>query len=183
MYYLPATEDFQNRYLFNGGGGGSVDGGMALGAGLVYGAASGATDGGFTQGSNTQLTANQISAGGNGTIQWSKLESFGYQAIHEMTVTGKELTRAFFNVSETDLKAYYLGCSEGGREGHQSTQKYPTDFNGVDAAAPGHVFSDHATGTGLAKRRDGVRRGIIPVLAPFERSRRISSRRVMRMTV
>lgn len=111
-FWLPAPESFSNRYLSNGGGGWSVSGANSLMSGLPFGAASGATDGGF---GSSGLTAALLMAGGNGTIAWSRWESFSYQAIHEMTVTGKELTRAFYNVSATDLKSYYLGCSEGGR--------------------------------------------------------------------
>lgn len=87
-------------------------------------------------------------AGGNGTTAWSRFESFAYQAIHEMTVTGKELTRGVYNISSTDLKSYYMGCSEGGREGHKSTQRYPADFDGVLAAAPAIFWPVHQLAQG-----------------------------------
>lgn len=144
-FWLPAPESFSNRYLSNGGGGWSVSGANSLMSGLPFGAASGATDGGF---GSSGLTAALLMAGGNGTIAWSRWESFSYQAIHEMTVTGKELTRAFYNVSATDLKSYYLGCSEGGREGHQSTQRYPKDFDGVMAGAPAMYWPVHQLAQG-----------------------------------
>jgi len=35
---------------------------------------------------------------------------FGYQAIHEMTLLGKEFTKGFFNMTKDDkLYAYYQG--------------------------------------------------------------------------
>ena len=77
----------------------SVSGALALLAGLPYGAASVATDGGFG-GFMSQLTV-QLLAVVNGTTDWSPLDSFACKAIHEMTVTGKELTTAFYNVSST----------------------------------------------------------------------------------
>ncbi len=138
QFWLPATEEFNNRWLTLGGGGWSVSGAGSLPAGLAYGAASGATDGGFG-GFSSSLTTNLLSTV-NGTIAWSRLESFAYQAIHEMTVTGKELTSAFYNLTDDALKSYYMGCSEGGREGHQSTQRYPLDFDGVIGAAPAMYF-------------------------------------------
>ncbi|KAL7420961.1 hypothetical protein Q5752_003845 [Cryptotrichosporon argae] len=136
-FYLPDPSTYANRYLTNGGGGWSVDGSGALDAGLVYDAVSGATDGGFGYGG--ELTAELLNPV-NGTVAWSRLESFGFEAIHQLTVNGKALARGFYNITTDELKSYYLGCSEGGREGHQSTQKYPYDFDGVVAAAPAMYF-------------------------------------------
>ncbi|KAK6214429.1 hypothetical protein LQW54_004336 [Pestalotiopsis sp. IQ-011] len=147
QFWLPDLPLFQNRYLSNGGGGWSVSGANSLGSGLSYGAVSGATDGGFG-GFNSGLTAEILASGGNGTVQWSSLESFAYQAIHEMTVTGKELTKAFYNITDDELKSYYLGCSEGGREGHMSTQRFPEDFDGVAAGAPAMYFPVHQLAQG-----------------------------------
>lgn len=138
QFWLPATGNFSNRWLTLGGGGWSVSGSQGQPGGLPYGAASGITDGGFG-GFSSSLTANLLSTV-NGTIAWSRLESFAYQAIHEMTVTGKELTKAFYNLTEDALRSYYQGCSEGGREGHMSTQRYPLDFDGVIGAAPAMYF-------------------------------------------
>ncbi|KZP23964.1 tannase and feruloyl esterase, partial [Athelia psychrophila] len=137
-FWLPATEGFNNRWLTLGGGGWSVSGSSSQPAGVAYGAAAGITDGGFG-GFSSSLTANLLSPV-NGTIAWSRLESFAYQAIHEMTVTGKELTAAFYNLTDDALKSYYMGCSEGGREGHMSTQRFPLDFDGVIGAAPAMYF-------------------------------------------
>ncbi|GFZ52162.1 hypothetical protein JCM24511_09935 [Saitozyma sp. JCM 24511] len=145
-YWLPDPGSYKNRWLTLGGGGWSVDGSGSLDAGPAYGAASGATDGGFG-GAGSQLSATLLSKV-NGTIEWSRLESFAYQAIHEMTVTGKELARGFYNISADQLKSYYLGCSEGGREGHMSTQRFPDDFDGVVAAAPAFYFPVHQLAQG-----------------------------------
>lgn len=134
QFWLPVRSNFSNRYLTVGGGGWSVSGRADQAAGLSYGAVSGITDGGFGgfSSSLTSVLLNPV----NGTVEWSRLESFAYQATHEMTVTGKELTNAYYNLGNGTLKSYYYGCSEGGREGHMSTQRYPRDFNGVIGAAP-----------------------------------------------
>lgn len=148
QFWLPSTSQFKNRYLSSGGGGWSVAGASNLPAGLAYGAASGATDGGFGGfGFMSQLTS-QLLSPVPGTIVWSRLESFAYQAIHEMTVTGKELTNAYYGLANNTLKSYYIGCSEGGREGHMSTQRYPLDFDGVIGAAPAMYFPVHQLAQG-----------------------------------
>lgn len=54
-----------------------------------------------------------------------------------MASTGKELTKAFYNITDSQLKSYYMGCSEGGREGLKAVQTYADDYDGVIAAAPG----------------------------------------------
>lgn len=144
---MPAPEQFSGRWLSLGGGGWSVSGSGNLPAGVAYNAAAGVTDGGFG-GFSSSLTAELLSAGGHGTIAWSRIESFAYQAIHEMTVTSKELTRSSYNITSDELKSYYMGCSEGGREGHQSTQRYPDDFNGVLAGAPAMYFPVHQLAQG-----------------------------------
>ncbi|KAH8647242.1 Tannase/feruloyl esterase [Xylariales sp. PMI_506] len=135
QFWVPEPSQFQGRYLTNGGGGWMVSGFYNLGAGLSYGAVSGTTDAGFG-GFESSLTSQLLQAAGNGTMDWNRVESMGYQAIHELTVTGKELTKAFYNITDDELYSYYLGCSEGGREGHMSTQRYPEDFDGVVAGAP-----------------------------------------------
>ncbi|KAJ7252119.1 tannase and feruloyl esterase-domain-containing protein [Mycena haematopus] len=103
---------------------------------LSYGAVSGATDGGFG-GFGTSLTPAILQAGGNDTIAWPPMQSYAYLANHELTVTGKQLAMAFYNISASQLKSYYMGCSEGGREGLKAAQTYAADYDGIIAAAPG----------------------------------------------
>ena len=104
---------------------------MGLEAGIVYGAATGTTDGGFG-GWNAQISDVILAA--NGTLNDTMLNAFGYNAIHEMTVLGKELSKKFYNSS--DLYSYYQGCSEGGREGWSQVQRYGAQFDGAAIGAP-----------------------------------------------
>lgn len=72
---------------------------------------------------------------------------FGYQGIYEQTVIGKELTRRFFNMSDTKLYSYYQGCSEGGREGWSQIQRFGDELDGAVTGAPafryGHQQVQH----------------------------------------
>lgn len=134
-YYIPAPDQFQNRYLTIGGGGWAITStdtaGAGLPIGLPHGAVSGTTDGGF--GSFSAQVTDVILAG-NGTMNDTMLLSFAYRSLHEVTVLGKELTRNYFNTS--DLYAYYAGCSEGGREGWSQAQHYGDEFDGLSIGAP-----------------------------------------------
>jgi feruloyl esterase len=62
-----------------------------------------------------------------------KLVDFGYRAIHEMTVAAKRVIDAHYG--RAPQFSYFNGCSQGGRQGITSAQRYPADFNGIVAGA------------------------------------------------
>ncbi|KAI1615381.1 feruloyl esterase-like protein B precursor [Exophiala viscosa] len=133
-YWLPAPQNFQNRYLSTGGGGYAINSGNgSLPGGIIYGAAAGATDGGF---GSFSISADEVILLANGTINRDVLYAFGYEAIHEMSIIGKQLTQNFFNMSNTKLYSYYQGCSEGGREGWSQLQRFGDQFDGAVTGAP-----------------------------------------------
>lgn len=138
-YWLPAPESFQNRFLSTGGGGFAITSGSgSLPGGIIYGAAAGTTDGGFGSFSTNSDAVFLIQ---NGTVNWESLFMFGYQAIHEMTAIGKELTKNFFNMTDSKLYSYYQGCSEGGRDGWSQVQRYGDEWDGAITGAPAFRFS------------------------------------------
>jgi feruloyl esterase len=63
-----------------------------------------------------------------------KAKDFSYRAIHEMTVAGKQLAAAFYD--QPHRRAYYQGCSTGGRMGLMEAQRYPDDYDLISAGAP-----------------------------------------------
>jgi feruloyl esterase len=60
-----------------------------------------------------------------------RIKDFGYRAIHLMTLRGKEIVRAFYQ--QNAQKAYFDGCSEGGRNALMEAQRFPEDYNGIIA--------------------------------------------------
>ena len=67
---------------------------------------------------------------------------FGYQALGEMTIVGKPLTKAFYSMANsTKLYTYYEGCSDGGREGMSQVQRWGEEYDGVIAGAPAFRFA------------------------------------------
>ncbi|PWY64459.1 tannase [Aspergillus eucalypticola CBS 122712] len=139
MFWLPAPDEFQNRYLSTGGGGMAINSGnSSLPGGVMYGAVTGATDGGF---GSFDLDEDDVFLAANGTIDYEALYMFGYKAHHEMSVIGKQFTRNFFNMTEsTKLYAYYQACSEGGREGWSQIQRYD-DWDGAVVGAPAFRYA------------------------------------------
>jgi pimeloyl-ACP methyl ester carboxylesterase len=66
-----------------------------------------------------------------------KVEDFGYRANVETNLLARKLIKAFYGVDAS--RAYWVGCSQGGREGMTLSQKYPDLWDGfvVGAPAPG----------------------------------------------
>jgi tannase/feruloyl esterase len=62
-----------------------------------------------------------------------KLVDFAYRAIHEMAVAAKAVVPAFYG--SAPRYSYFNGCSQGGRQGITSAQRYPEDFDGIVAGA------------------------------------------------
>ena len=68
-----------------------------------------------------------------------KLIDFGYRAVHEMTVTGKAITKAFYD--KAPAHAYWNGCSSGGKQGLKEAQNFPNDYDGILAGAPANYWT------------------------------------------
>ena len=131
-YWFPAPTDFKNRFLAVGGEGYSISlGDQSLPSGVIYGAVTGTTDGGF-DGFNQDFDAAFLLA--NGTIDYDALYMFGYQALGEMSVLGKEITKGFYTTDQ--VYTYFSGCSDGGREAWSQVQKWGSVYDGVVAGAP-----------------------------------------------
>lgn len=63
-----------------------------------------------------------------------KIIDFGYRAIHEMTANAKAITSAYYGAGPR--RAYFDGCSNGGRQALMEAQRYPEDYDGILAGAP-----------------------------------------------
>ncbi len=59
---------------------------------------------------------------------------YAYRAIHIEAVVGKQIVEAYYGKPHS--KAYYLGCSTGGRQGVNAALRYPDDFDGIVSGAP-----------------------------------------------
>ncbi|CAI7581821.1 unnamed protein product [Penicillium pancosmium] len=143
-YWMPLAENFQNRFLATGGSAYEISngsGGADMSGGVAYGAVTGLTDGGLPYWGSTDF--DDVVLLGNGTANWPAIYNFAYQAIGEMTAIGKVFTKNYFGLSSSASKrssdkvyTYYMGCSEGGREGMSQVQKAPDLYDGIIAGAP-----------------------------------------------
>ncbi len=71
-----------------------------------------------------------------------KVIDFGWRSVHEMNVTSKRIIAAFY---DDELRySYFTGCSAGGRQAMKEAQRFPTDFDGIVAGAPGADWTGRA---------------------------------------
>jgi feruloyl esterase len=68
-----------------------------------------------------------------------KLIDYAFRAVHTTADTAKKLVRAYYG--EPQSRAYFDGCSTGGRQGLISAQRFPQDFDGIVVGAPVLNFS------------------------------------------
>jgi len=68
-----------------------------------------------------------------------KLIDFGYRAVHEMTVEARSLVEAFYG--RPAERAYWAGCSTGGKQGLTEAQRFPLDYDAIVAGAPANDWT------------------------------------------
>lgn len=112
----------------NGAWGGSVQYG-ALAAAVQRGYAAASTDTGHT-GTDASFAMGHP----------EKLVDFGYRAVHETAVQSKATIAALYGTQPRF--SYFNGCSGGGRQAFMEAQRYPQDFDGIVAGAPGYDRTD-----------------------------------------
>ena len=124
VYRLP--EKWNGKLLGLGGGGwaGNVTLGSAT-PGLKSGYATAQTNGGHPSTSpwDTDWTSNP-----------EAVTDFAYRAINRMTVAGKTVVQAYYGRKQD--KAYFHGCSTGGRMALMEAQRFPDDYDAIIAEAP-----------------------------------------------
>ena len=64
---------------------------------------------------------------------------WGHRATHEMTVAAKAIVAAYYG--RPAARAYFTGCSGGGRQGLMEAQRYPADYDGIVAGDPTADFT------------------------------------------
>jgi len=59
---------------------------------------------------------------------------YQYRAVHQVTVAAKELVKGHYGGAIS--RAYFDGCSTGGRQGMIEANRYPDDYDGIIAGDP-----------------------------------------------
>jgi hypothetical protein len=129
--WLPRTEAWNGKLMASGSGGYGGSLGpprLSMRPALRAGYATAATDLGH---------AGDGSAGDDAS--WAlghpeRVKDFGYRANHVTAEFAKAMVAAYYGAAPK--RAYFNGCSDGGREALMEAQRYPGDFDGIVAGAP-----------------------------------------------
>lgn len=122
--WLPAPDKWNERLLGAGVGGSAGTfnySDMASGVNAGYAAVS--TDSGHKMADKAWMLDRQ------------KEENYAYRAEHLMTEAAKKLVAAYYG--RPAKHSYFLGCSGGGRQALKEMQRFPGDYDGIVAGAPG----------------------------------------------
>jgi feruloyl esterase len=122
------TRSWNGRFMGTGGGGFLGGAPQSLPPQVAQGFACGATDTGHEGGSAS------FALDAKGGLNWQSIRDNAYLGIHDMTVTGKALTEAFYG--KAPRYSYFIGGSTGGRQGLSEAQRYPADYNGIVSSFP-----------------------------------------------
>ena len=109
-------------------------GGRSMASGLERGYATASTDTGHVGGSAEF-----------GYEHPEKVVDFGWRSVHEMTVTAKQVIGAYYG--DGPQYSYWFGCSAGGRQAMKEAQRFPEDYDGIIAGAPGNDWMGRAAGS------------------------------------
>lgn len=123
--WLPLTS-WNGRFQGTGGGG--------YAAGVFESSLAPAVKDGYAAASTDAGAASDIETPTDLASNPDLLTNFASRSLHDMAVAGKAITAEFYG--HPAAHAYWNGCSTGGRQGLMSAQRYPTDYNGIVAAAP-----------------------------------------------
>lgn len=73
-----------------------------------------------------------------------KLIDWAYRAVHENAIAAKAIVEAHYG--DASRRAYFDGCSTGGRQALGEAQRYPADFNGIVDGDPGINLTHQTAG-------------------------------------
>ncbi len=88
-----------------------------------------------------------------------KFLDYAYRAVHVTISTAKRLAQVHYG--STPRRAYFNGCSTGGRQGLISAQRFPDDFDGIVVGAP--VLSSSGTMLSYAQNQRALAAAPMPV--------------------
>ncbi|QIW95200.1 hypothetical protein AMS68_000718 [Peltaster fructicola] len=133
-YYTLPLNNYNDRFQGQGGAGWAAGNPFGLATANAEGYAAGTTDAGHELSIASAQDASGWALLSPGNVNQYLLLNFARRSVHDMTVVGKQITASFYG--KEPCWSYFNGCSNGGRQGLQSAQFYPDDYDGILAGAP-----------------------------------------------
>lgn len=149
-FELRLPTQWNGRFFYQGGGG--ADGFVQEAVGQILGQSGSSqtpalwrgfavvsSDAGHYSG-NTQAAAMMSGFGVDPTAR----VNYGYASIGQVTPAAKQIIAQYY--AKKPVHSYFLGCSKGGQEAMQASQKYGDQFDGIVAGDPGFRLPHAALG-------------------------------------
>jgi len=142
---LPLPANWNGRFMFQGGGGtegsvpaatGTIGGTTGINA-ISNGYAIASQNGGHLDSDLAACASVNPSTGGNNNeffLDPLGILTYAYQSIEVTTLTAKYLINQYYG--DGPNRSYWVGCSNGGRQGMVMSQKFPSFFDGIVAGDP-----------------------------------------------
>jgi len=138
-FHLRLPTMWNGRFFFQGGGGSNGVVGDALGPtstvappALVQGYAVVSQDSGHDNASNSDPTHGGAVAFG---FDPRARADYGHSSLDVVADAAKTAVKGYYG--KPPQYSYFVGCSKGGQEGMAFAERYPEEFDGIVAGAPG----------------------------------------------
>ena len=122
---------WNERFFYQGGGGTDGNLGNADAAQIQQGYAVVSTDSGHDNTVNNTALAGSFQFGFDPQAR----SDYGYNGPARVAAAAKAISKKFYR--KPAKYSYFVGCSEGGREGLMFSQRYPEIFDGIVSGNPG----------------------------------------------
>jgi hypothetical protein len=138
-FHLRLPGQWNGRFLFEGGGGTEGELGLAIGfigigvpPAIAQGYAVVSQDAGHDNATNSVAErAGPVAFGFDPRAR----ADYGGASLKPVAQAAKAVIRNYYDHAPT--RSYFVGCSKGGQEGMVFAQRYPEEFDGIVAGAPG----------------------------------------------
>ncbi|KAL2030170.1 hypothetical protein VTO58DRAFT_107524 [Aureobasidium pullulans] len=136
--YLPPPSEWNGRFLGAGGSGYAATQGLVTTIPPVdAGFAVASTDGGV---STLEFSSAEWTLLSPGNPDYARINIWSSAVLNDLSIIGKSVTNSFYG--QTAAHSYWVGCSQGGRQGNMIDQRYPDAFDGIVALAPAINWAD-----------------------------------------
>jgi hypothetical protein len=140
--WLP-LQAWNGRFVMTGGGGLTAGNAGNLPLPVSQGYAASFTDGGLSLNGTISPGSGLWVLKDPGVLNWELIKNFAHRGNHAATDLSKLIVNAYYG--RQAKRAYYSGCSTGGRQGYFAAQIYPDDYDGILANAP-NFYTPQASG-------------------------------------
>ncbi len=70
----------------------------------------------------------------DGTVNEGRIKDWAWRGQHHANLWGRHLAEMYYGRKHE--RNYFVGCSDGGREGHEMAQRYGDEFDGIVSISP-----------------------------------------------